>query len=125
VKHKSVSHPELRHLYGRAAVIAVALKPNIHTSGSTVILEAMACKRPVVVNANPGSGYEDYVTHGETGFLVPAGDEEAFAAAIQKLLEDPELAREMGQAGRRAIEERLSSEKTMAKLGQILCSTLP
>lgn len=122
VKHESVSHTELRRLYGRAAVVAVATKPNLHISGATVILEAMACERPVVVTANPG--YEDYVAHGQTGFLVPAGDEEAFAAAVCKLLEDPERAREMGRAGRTAIDEQFSSERTMAKLGQILGSAL-
>ena len=120
VKHESVSHSELRRLYGRAAVVAVALKPNLHISGATVILEAMACERPVVVTATPG--YEEYVAHGETGLLVPPGDEEAFAAAVRELLEDPERAREMGRAGRKAIEEQFSSERTMAKLGQILGS---
>jgi glycosyltransferase involved in cell wall biosynthesis len=69
VRHKSVSHSELRHLYGRAAVVAVGLKPNLHISGATVVLDAMACERPVVVTATPG--YEEYVAHGETGLLVP------------------------------------------------------
>ncbi|MGA9306170.1 MAG: glycosyltransferase family 4 protein, partial [Candidatus Sulfotelmatobacter sp.] len=122
VKHQSVSHSELRRLYGHAAVVAVGLKPNLHISGATAVLEAMACERPVVVTATPG--YDDYVAHGETGFLVPPGDEEAFAAAVRELLEDPERAREMGQAGRKAIEERFSSERTMAKLGHILGSAL-
>jgi glycosyltransferase involved in cell wall biosynthesis len=123
MRHKSVSHTELRRLYGRAAVVAVALRPNLHISGATVILEAMACERAVVVTATPG--YEEYVTHGETGFLVPLGDEEAFAAAVRELLEDPERAREMGRAGRKVIEEHFSSELTMAKLGQILRSAFP
>ena len=51
VRHKSVSHSELRHLYGRAAVVAVGRKPNLHISGATVVVEAMACERPVVVTA--------------------------------------------------------------------------
>jgi glycosyltransferase involved in cell wall biosynthesis len=122
VKHDSVSHPELRRLYGRAAVVAVTLKPNLHISGATSILEAMACERPVVVTAY--TGYEEYVADGETGVLVPPGDEEAFAAAMRDLLEDPERAREMGRAGRKAIEERFSSERTMAELAQILGTAL-
>ena len=84
VKHDSVSHPELRRLYGRAALVAVTLKPNLHISGATSILEAMACERPVVVTAY--TGYEEYVADGETGVLVPPGDEEAFAAAMRDLL---------------------------------------
>jgi glycosyltransferase involved in cell wall biosynthesis len=82
----------------------------------------MACERPVVVTAY--TGYEEYVADGETGVLVPPGDEEAFAAAMRDLLEDPERAREMGRAGRNAIEERFSSERTMAKLAQILGTAL-
>jgi glycosyltransferase involved in cell wall biosynthesis len=41
---------------------------------------------------------------------------------VRELLEDPERAREMGRAGRTAIEEQFSSERTMAKLAQILRS---
>jgi glycosyltransferase involved in cell wall biosynthesis len=120
VKHESVSHSELRRLYGRASVVAIAAKPNLHVSGATSILEAMACERAVVVTAH--TGYEEYIKDGETGLLVPPGDERAFATAVGELLEEPERAREMGHAGRKVIEETFSSERTMAKLAQILGS---
>jgi glycosyltransferase involved in cell wall biosynthesis len=115
-----LSHPELRELYGRAAVVVVALKPNLHLSGSTVILEAMACGRPVVATAT--TGVQDYVRDGETGLIVPSGDEAALAAAVEALLDDPERARELGRAGRRLLEQQFSTEVMVASLAEILRS---
>jgi hypothetical protein len=115
-----LTHPELRAVYGRAAVVAVALKPNLHLSGSTVILEAMACGRPVVATAT--AGVRDYVVEGETGLLVPAGDSDALGRAVERLLEDPEMAHEMGRAGRRLLERQFSTEVMTATLAEILMS---
>lgn len=113
-------HRELRKLYGRAAVVAVALKPNIHVSGSTVLLEAMACERPVVVTEMPG--IRNYVADSETGLVVPPGDAGAFAAAIHALLSDPDRARDLGRAGRRRVKERFSSELLVGRLAEIIRS---
>jgi glycosyltransferase involved in cell wall biosynthesis len=118
VRHHAVSHADLRELYSRASVVAVALKPNLHISGSTVLLESFASERPVVISANPG--YDEYVRHGATGLLVGGRDEEAFAAAIVELLADPDRALAMGRAGRIDVERDFSSERTMAKLAEIL-----
>lgn len=120
VRHDSLTHRELRTLYTRAAVVAVALKPNLHVSGATVILEAMACERPVVVTGT--AGVAAYVASGETGTVVPVGDADALAAALAELLSDPARARELGGAGRRRVEALLSSHRTAARLAEILRS---
>jgi glycosyltransferase involved in cell wall biosynthesis len=118
VRHGWTPHHELRRLYGRATLIAIALHPNLHVSGSTGILESMACARPVVVTERPG--LDQYVAHGETGLLVPPDDERAFAAAVDELLSDPERAREMGLAARRRLEQGFSSRALNARLAEIL-----
>ncbi len=64
------------------------------------LIQAMACGAPVVATDCPG-GPAEVVTDGADGLLVPAGDEAALAAAIERLLGDPELARRLG---RRAID---------------------
>jgi glycosyltransferase involved in cell wall biosynthesis len=115
---ESLSHPDLRSLYSRASVVAVALKPNIHVSGATVILEAMACERPVAATGTPGVAA--YVGDGETGSIVPAGDPDALAAALEELLSDPDRGRAYGSAGRRRAEASFSSRLTAARLADIL-----
>lgn len=117
-RHEYVDHSRLRSMYARAAVVAVALKPNIHVSGCTTILESLACERPVVVTAY--HGYDGYVDDGKTGILVTPGDEEAFAAAIIELLTDTQRASEMGAAGRAATETRYPTAHFMGKLAHVI-----
>jgi alpha-maltose-1-phosphate synthase len=90
--------------------------PSIYEPLGIVNLEAMACEAAVV--ASEVGGIPEVVHDGETGFLValeqapgsidpvdPAGYAAAFAQRVNQLIADPELARTMGQAGRRrAIE---------------------
>ena len=71
-----------------------------------VVLEAMASGKPVVATA-PG-GPSETVVEGETGFLVQPSDPEGTAAAVEKLLADPELRARMGTAGRRRACEVFS-----------------
>jgi len=101
-------HDVLRSEYRRAQVVAIATKPNLHCSGITAILEAMACGRPVVATDTPGM--RDYVRHGTDGFLVPPGDPAAFGTAIAELISDVCLANRMGHAGRERIESHFTTE---------------
>jgi glycosyltransferase involved in cell wall biosynthesis len=111
-RHHYLSHVEMRALYARSSIVAVALLPNTHISGVTVTLEGMACSRPVVVSANPGM--ERYVQHGENGLLVPVGDVDAFATALEELLADREKAEALGRAGRETVERCFSSSDQRA-----------
>ncbi len=70
------------------------------------ILEAMAHGLPVV--AFRVGGIPEAVVDGSTGVLCAPDDREAFAAALARLLGDRELARAMGEAGRRRVEEVFS-----------------
>jgi glycosyltransferase involved in cell wall biosynthesis len=108
----------MRELYGRSTVVAVALKPTRTGSGLTVVLEAMASGRPIVVTDNPGIA--DYVEHGVTGLLVPPDDVDAFAAALRQLLADPDRARQMGREAAR----RARAEFTSAGMAEVLAGIL-
>lgn len=112
-----LSHPGLRAVYRRAAVVAVATRPNLHVSGITVVLEAMACGVPVVVSGT--AGMADYVRDGVTGVLVAPGDPVALAAAVRGLLADPARARRIGRAGRLAAEQHFSAEHYAAGLAEL------
>jgi glycosyltransferase involved in cell wall biosynthesis len=80
----------------RAAVVVV---PSMGEGFGMVALEAMERARPVIAAAIGGLG--ELVRHGETGLLVPPGEAEPLREAIVRLAGDLELARAMGEAGRR------------------------
>jgi len=65
-------------------------------------LEAAACATPVVASNSPG--IRESVRHGETGFLVPHGDADAMAAAIDRLAASRELVENLGGNARRFAE---------------------
>ena len=56
-------------------------------------------------------GVPDVVEDGADGFLAPVGDVEAMAAALERLARDPQLAREMGRAGRERTLPRYRVER--------------
>jgi glycosyltransferase involved in cell wall biosynthesis len=66
------------------------------------IAEAMACGVPVV--ATQVGSIPEVVCDRETGFVVPVNDEKALYQAIERLLEDSQLAHKMGQAGQKRVE---------------------
>ncbi|MGH7769147.1 MAG: glycosyltransferase family 4 protein [Candidatus Binatia bacterium] len=70
------------------------------------LLEGMACGKPVV-GANVGD-IPGMLVDGVTGLLFPAGDFTALAAALAKLLGDPQKRTELGCAGRRRVESHFS-----------------
>lgn len=65
------------------------------------ILEAFAAGLPVVSTA--AAGIPELVRDGETGLLAPPGDHRAIAAAVLRLLDDPELAGGMARAARESL----------------------
>lgn len=76
---------------------------------SSAILAAMAAGLPIV--ASRVGGNPELVESGVNGFLVPAGDAEALAAALRQLLESRELREEMGRAGLQRVRESFTLER--------------
>lgn len=79
-----------------------------------VVLEAMAAGRPVVATAVGGT--PEAVVDGETGLLVPPGDVDALAEAVDSLLAAPERARRLGEAGRRRVRERFDADAAAQRI---------
>ncbi|HET9173158.1 MAG TPA: glycosyltransferase, partial [Actinospica sp.] len=63
-----------------------------------VAVEAMLAERPVV--ASDVGGLKDIVVDDQTGIRVPPRDPAALAEAVDRLLDDPALCKQMGIAGR-------------------------
>jgi glycosyltransferase involved in cell wall biosynthesis len=87
--------PDARRLYGAFDIVA-------HASESeglpNVLLEAAAAGRAIVATAAGGSA--EVVMAGESGLLVPVGDEDGFAREMLRLVEDPALRERLGAAAR-------------------------
>ena len=77
----------------------VFLNPSPKEGWGLTVIEANQCGLPVVASDRPG--LKDSVRHGETGSLVPYGDEEAFAREALILLNDKNLWQKRSEAARR------------------------
>jgi glycosyltransferase involved in cell wall biosynthesis len=73
------------------------------------VLEAQAAGRPVVATAVPGTA--EAVAEGETGFLVPLGDDRALADRAILLFRDRGVRERTGEAGRQRVEREFNRER--------------
>jgi glycosyltransferase involved in cell wall biosynthesis len=78
-----------------------------------VVIEGMVAGKPVV--ATDGGGIPEIVVDGVTGLLVPMGDVQAMAAAIESLLSNPASAAELGRHGRQRVLEHFTIGHVAAK----------
>jgi alpha-maltose-1-phosphate synthase len=112
-------HEVVTQLYSHAAVFAC---PSVYEPFGLINLEAMACETPVVASAV--GGILEVVEDGKTGILVPPGRPDDLAAALRRVLDNPELGRRMGLAGRRRVEERFSWASVAERTEQIYAEAI-
>jgi len=114
-----LSRPDVAQILSHARAFVC---PSVYEPLGIVNLEAMACETAVVASAV--GGIPEVVDDGRTGLLVPPSDPDALAAAINRLIDDPGLARQMGIAGReRAVADfswRAIAEQTVALYEDVL-----
>jgi glycosyltransferase involved in cell wall biosynthesis len=97
------------------AALDVALYVPLESDGmSRALFECLAAGRPLI--ASRVGVVPEALTDGEHALLVPAGDAEALAVALARLLRDAELRRRLGEAGRRLVAQRYSGAKVAAAL---------
>jgi glycosyltransferase involved in cell wall biosynthesis len=94
------------------ASMDVAVLTSDSESLSNVLLEAMAAGLPVVAYHVGGNAE---LVNQERGVLIPAGDEEGFAAAVLRLLALPVMRLQLGQNGRLFARENFSLEHILAQ----------
>lgn len=101
---------DVEDVLDRALVVCL---PSYYREGlPRILLEAAAAGRPLVGTDVPGC--REVVIDGRTGVVVPVRDPARLADAIGRLVEQPELAAELGRNGRRLVEERFSNDKVNA-----------
>ncbi|TMQ28320.1 MAG: glycogen synthase [Candidatus Rokuibacteriota bacterium] len=106
-------------LYSHAAVFVC---PSVYEPFGLINLEAMACEAPVVASAV--GGIVEVVEDGKTGVLVPPAQPEALADAIGRVLANPTLARDMGRAGRKRVEEKFSWASVAERTEQVYADAI-
>jgi len=137
----------LRHLYAAARFVVVPLLDVDNQAGITVILEAMAMGKALIVSASKGQtdtvrdrrnkGYgrvERVILPGfldapgvaenlgrlPTGFYVKPGDPDELRRAISYLLAHPDVADELGRNGRRVVEGLMGLDAFVTRIVQII-----
>jgi len=85
-----------------------------------VIVEAMACRVPVVAAADSDSGITEILTDGQTGLLVDKSNDTVMAAAIAKLLVDKSLCKLLIENAYNRVLSAFSIEKTMESYKNLL-----
>lgn len=107
--HSAIMHAWRRSLFG--------VLPSVGPEAcATVIIEAMASGKAVV--ASDIGGMPDLVDHGETGLLVPPGDAQALAQAMQTLLQDRALLARL-EASSLARVGRLKAGAVVTRIEQV------
>jgi phosphatidyl-myo-inositol dimannoside synthase len=117
--HPSVDNHELPKLLQAADIFVLTSEPVYFPSYQEeglprVIPEASACEIPVIVSTT--GGLPEGVRDGQTGFIVPNGDQDALKRSICSLFDDPAKARDMGRRGRRYVLEQFSDTTMMSKI---------
>lgn len=92
--------------------------PSIHEPWGLIVNEVMNAGRAVVVSDQVGCA-PDLVRNGENGFVFPARNVEALSNALKRFIDDPTLARRMGQNARETIS-RFSFQQDIDGLREVL-----
>ncbi len=93
------------------ATVDILVAPTRATHFSRPVVEAWASGKPVVAYRIPHM--ERLIDHETDGLLVESGNVDGLAAAIVRLLEDPDLCRNLGEAGRRKAAEGFDAQKNV------------
>lgn len=104
---------EALHDVVRASRVSV-LPARWHENQPLSVLESYACGVPVVASAL--GGLPEIVLDGETGALVPHNDPHALASALSRYVDDEEIARKHGLAGRALVETQYSPDTHVKRL---------
>ena len=111
---------DMPQVYAESNIVCL---PSTYGEGiPKVLIEAAACGRACVTTDTPGC--REIVRHEENGLLAPPGDLDALTTAIEQLIENPDLRRQMGAKGRETVLEgftlRQVSDETIALYRQLL-----
>lgn len=99
------------------AALDIFVLPSHSEGVSLALLEAMAAGLPVIATAV--GGLPEVVTDGDNGLLIPAKEPQALAAALERLLADPDFGNKLGENARRQVETNFSLDRLGREINEI------
>ena len=118
MSNKRYSFPELMKLYYDADVVAVCLKQNNGLAGVTVLLEAIACRKPIVCTRT--KGLNEYLNDEQAIMTIEPGDVIGLQKSILYLLEHPEEAKQRAERAYQLVCQRHNLEQPVDVLAQFI-----
>ena len=100
----------------------VFVLPSLHESSPNALIEAMGIGMPCI--ASDVGGIADLIEDGKNGVRVPPQDPGALAAALRRVLSEPDLASELGRNARASIQQKFDSTASIQKLEEIYSGLL-
>ena len=110
----AVAHEAVADYLGRADIFVL---PSWREAFGIAYLEAMACGLAVI--GVKGQGAAEFIRHGENGFLVEPKSVNDLAMQIRDLVDAPEWARQIAEAGRRTASEDFNWEKHASRVASL------
>jgi glycosyltransferase involved in cell wall biosynthesis len=99
------------------AAMDVVVHTSLREGLARVLPQALAMGKPCV--SFDIDGAPEVVIPNQTGYLITPGDSAGLASAIARLLEDPELRRQMGEAGRRRVDPDFRAEVMVQRIAEV------
>lgn len=99
------------------AIMDVFVLPTLNEGFSRVIIEAMACAKPVI--ATSVGGNSEAVIDGVSGFIIPVNSSEVLAQRVIELIDNKDKMMQMGQKGRERVVNNFSSAHYVANIERI------
>nr|WP_269814479.1 glycosyltransferase [Halorussus litoreus] len=96
----------------------VFVLPSYQEAFGVAYIEAMACELPTI--GCSGEGPEDFIEHGETGFLVPPEDPDGLSDVLRTILLDTDYQNEIGQQARAFVEREYTWKRNAERVSEIL-----
>jgi colanic acid/amylovoran biosynthesis glycosyltransferase len=110
----AVEPDRVRFILENADIFAL---PSFAEGIPVALMEAMAMEIPCVSTAI--TGIPELIRSEVDGILVPPGDQEQLAAALERLIDDPDLREQLGQAGRRRVLNNFDLHRNVANLAEV------
>jgi glycosyltransferase involved in cell wall biosynthesis len=115
----AIGQEQIGAFYAEASVFCL---PSFAEGVPGVLMEAMAMETPVV--STRITGIPELIEDGRTGLLVEPGRADQLARALERLLEDPALSRELGSAGRETVIREFNLETSAEQLHALFAGEL-